>query len=386
VGKRVAFAAWALSSGVFVLGACASLVGYDDLRLVGGAPDTTVEAEVTAPADIGDSEGATDAAPVLAHPPGRPLGEAKPSGKGQTLWFAVRRYWLGSQNAARVPSDDAWRAFGFDIDHRCTSLEDSTLNIRSCLRVAGAKASALTDGDGCRDNNFGQHVVAMVKVAAPDFETKLESNVLAGQATLLLALDDVDEGADDPYVPARLYTTNATLTAPSWDETDERVIASNSVVGDALTAPITSFPLGYLVGDTWVSGEPASFFTLIPVAEKPAPLPLQGGVVTVRLGADRKGGTLGMLAGGVRLVDLEPLLAPIAIGAGLCPGTPFYTSAVASVKTFADLVAGAKWLQDEAVTCNMLSIGVGLDVVRVAPATKVEPPPPPRGDKCGDAG
>ncbi len=367
----------------FVLGACATLIGYDDLTVkaqldTGLVVDSASEAATDTRAD-------GDAGEPVARPPDRPTGDPKPSLKGKEFWFAVKRFHLGSQNSAGVIVDDAWREWGHDVDHVCTSIEDSITNINTCRRVAGAKTNSLRDGMGCRDNNFGQHVIGLAKIASPDFEARLVDGTLSGNSTLMIKLEDVDDGPDDPYVPAKMYAATNT-TAPKWDGTDERSVSSDSLIDGTIERPLTSFPRGYLVGNVWVSGEPSSFTIPIPVADAPAPMKLEGAIVTFKVGADRKAGIGGVISGGINLSNLESIIKPIAISSGLCPGSAFYESTLKTVKQYPDLVSGAPKMQSESVECNAMSIGLGFDAARILPVTKVEPPPKPPPGKCGDAG
>lgn len=372
--------------GPFVLAACATLVGYDELTVAGGDGSPVTDSRTEAATDGVVTDGG-DGGLVASQPPGRPTGDPKPSPTGKTLWFAVKRFRLGSQNAAGVVIDGAWREWGYDIDRVCTSTDDSIKNIGTCRRVAGAKQESLQDGNNCRDNNFGQHVIALARVASDGFEARLVDGTLGGNATLIIKLEDVDEGADDPYVPAKLYSAaDLKGVAPKWDGTDVRTVTSDSLIDGTLDKPLTEFPRGYLVGNVWVSGEPGKFTIPVPVADNPALMRLEGGVTTFKLAPDRKSASGGVISGALPLGDIEAVLKPIAISAGLCPGSAFYESTLKTVKQYPDLVSGAPNMQDQSVECNAMSVGLGFDIAPIQPVVKVDPPPTPAPGKCGDAG
>ncbi len=65
-----------------------------------------------------------------------------------------------------------------------------------------------------------------------------------------------------------------------------------------------------------------------------------------------------------------------------CPGNPIFVSLLKTLQQFPDLVADAPNLQDEKVTCDALSIGVGYEVVAIQPVTSVVAPPPPPTNPC----
>lgn len=377
----------AVLAAPFVLAACATLIGYDELTVQAGA-DTGVSSD--GKVDVA-ADGATDggdSGPPASRPPARPPGDPKPSPTGKTLWFAVKRFYLGSQNAAGVVIDGAWKEWGYDLDKVCTSVDDSIKNVGTCRRVAGAKQESLQDGLLCRDNNFGQHVVALAKVASDGFEGRLVEGTLAGNATMILRIDDVDDGADDAYAPAKVYSALdlGKGSPPKWDGSDVRTVNADSVKAGSLDTPVTEFPRGYISGNVWVSGEPSSFTILVPVADTPARMKLEGATVSFKLAADRKSGTGGVIAGALPLTDIESVLKPIAISAGLCPGSAFYESTLKTIKQYPDLVSGKPDLQDETVECNAMSVGLGFLVSPIQPVTKVEVAPPLDGGTCGDAG
>ncbi|MGZ3454809.1 MAG: hypothetical protein ACXVEF_34725 [Polyangiales bacterium] len=365
---------------------CAQLLSYDDYQAKTADIDSGI-----APGDS-SSEVATDSDVPTgpARPPERPTGDKKPSGTGKTLWLAVKHYHLGEQNLDNTYAPDAFRYWGFDLDHVCTSLEDAKANIGTCRRNADAPQDVLLDGDRCRDNNFGQHVVPLIHAYSADFEARLDEGILAGNNTWILRIDDLDPGADDPYAPAKLYRATSTKgkSVPKWDGSDVRSILADSLVdGVDLDKPVNDFVGGYVKGNVWVSGEPSKVALVTPVTGDLAiRMVLDGMIMTFEIDAAHTTGGRGMVGGGIPFASFEDFVRPVAAGAGFCPGSPLYDGLLKNVQRMPDLVAGAPNLQDTSKDCDALSIGIGFDLAPVQPVTEIVPPTPPTPTKCDDAG
>lgn len=366
--------------------ACAQVLSYDEYTARPADAGPSGDSAVT------DSSGdgvVVDAAAGPARPPTRPEGlPATPSGKGRTLWVAVKRIYIGSMTSLGVSSDDAWREWGYDLDHVCTSLEDSKTNIGTCRRHPEAKQDFLEDGDLCRDNNFGHHVVALLNVSSDGFEKRVNEGILEGNTTWLFRISDVDDGANDGYAPAKLYRAQGVKMAGfKWDGTDVRKVLTDSVVGGDLEKPFGDFPKGYIKDDVWVSGEPALHQLGLPGSGSlSVALTLDSAVLTMQLAPDHKSGTRGLVVGAIPVGSIENLLRPLASESGFCPGTALYSSLLRTVQRFPDVSIGAPNLLDTTKECDGISIGLGFDVANVQPATELVPPDPPGKDLCADAG
>ncbi|MBI2393064.1 MAG: hypothetical protein HYV09_26000 [Deltaproteobacteria bacterium] len=365
------------------LASCAQILSYDDYQArPASRPDTGTD---TAVADVAD---AADTGPAPARLPTRPAGEAKPSGTGRTLWFGVKRMYLGSQTSLGVDSADAWKEWGYDLDKICTSEADSVRNVGTCRRHPEAQQDWLADGNGCRDNNWGRHVIALIKLSSEGFEKRVNDGLLEGSNTWLLRLDDVDDTADDPYTPGKFYrASEAAKGAVRWDGSDVREIVSDTVIDGSIEKPRADFPKGYIRNHLWVSGDPELRSLLLPVSSSLyVPLKLDSTIITLELNPDHKSARRAVLAGALPVSSIDDLLRPIASGAGFCPGTPLYQSLYRSVVRFPDVVIGAPNLQDTTLECDGISLGLGLDVGTIQPVTKVVAPPATPPDPCGDAG
>ncbi len=362
------------------LAACVQVLAYDDYRARSDASDAGHDAAIDANTTV------TDAAPVSAHAPERPPGPRTASGKGSKLWLGAKRMYLGTTNSLGVTSPDGWRDWGFDLDSVCTSLADSQKNIGTCRRHPEANQDVLVDGEMCRDNNFGRHVVALLKVSNDAFEQRINDGILEGNNTWIMRIDDLDDTADDAYAPAYFYrAAERNDGTVHWDGNDVRKVSGDSVVDRDLDKAVIAFPTGYVRDHVWVSGDPSGTRVILPFSAE-LNIPLQGMIVTIQLEPDHKNGKRAALAGAIPMSAIEKVLGPTAEAAGFCPGTPLYDSLLRNISRFPDLVMGAPNLQDVNSDCDGMSLGIGFDTQSIQPVVEIVDAPAPEPSKCGDAG
>lgn len=357
-------------------GGCAQILGYDGLSAresdasADTAADTAADVLVT---DVADTADGPSTGPDV--PPLRPTGlPAQPSGKGKTLSFAVKRLYLGTQTHLGELNDKAWREWGYDVDGVCTDANASRQSIGTCKRVDTSTADVLEDGERCRDNNFGARIMGLVSSFNPNVETSTTSSILNGSGTIGIVIDDVDDGVDDGFAPAMVYSLDALpkSATPAWDGTDVRIVTADSVKNLDIKQALVSFPKGYVRGNVWVSGEGSSFSLPFGLGGTALVLPLQGGQFTVPLdAAHEKSPAPSIVVGAIALSDLEAAMKPVAASAGLCPGNPLYDGLITKMLTFPDVVVGAPKLQDTTKTCDGLSVGLGFDLAPIQPLTQI---------------
>jgi hypothetical protein len=382
------------------IASCAQLLDYDGLKARGttdaaSTDATSFDAQTTEVAvgdgasDVVDAPEVVEAGPTPLHPPTRPTGlPMTPSGKGKTLYLAVRQYRFGSLNVGGAPDPTAWQTIGWDIDGRCTDLAASKAQTNTCKRVPMASVDVLVDGQGCRDNNFGSQLIPALEPYEPNFESKANNALETGGYTIGLVIEDLDDGADDGYAPASIFLLDGMdPNMPKWDGTDIRIAAPEALDAGDITKPKITFPGGYVSGNVWVSGERADQSLYLVPSGTLLVLPIQQLVLTLPLDvAHTASGNTVTVSGGIPGSGIDGIIGPYAESVGVCPGTSIYNNIRSTFTQLADLVSGAPNLQDDTQQCNVVSAGIGFVMAPIAPITLVGSPLKPTTNKCADAG
>jgi len=335
---------------------------------------------------------ADDAGPTgPAVPPGRPAGAPTPTG-ARSLWLGVKHFHFAHSNDA-LKKPGAWEDWGWDIDGLCTGPTgpDQT---GSCQRSPKVTPDQISDGKRCRDNNFGAQIVPQLSIYNNQFENDTNNALLEGGPSWLFVLEDLGEGADDPYVPAKLYLATAMpdKTRPAWDGTDVRQVLPRSVTDSSIKQAVITFPKGYVRDHVWVSGDPARFDFALPLGAtgELQPMPIHSGLIAFQLNpahTNAVDGT-GQVAGALPLSGIEDFLKPFLLTqTSFCPGTPQYTNLMKNASTYADVYLEAAKLQDPAKACDGISFGIGINLAPIAEPTGVGTEKPPATGGCTtDAG
>ncbi len=321
-----------------------------------------------------ESSGEVPVTPVGVRPPPRP----SVASSGTTKWFAFDAFKLGLTNVATGASKpDAWKDYGYDLDGRTTTPDFSATSKDSCKRRSGSPTKVLADGNLGRDNNFGQHVMAVMKSLVSDIEDRLNADIRSGKTTLLLRLDNV--GADDNgKVPGALYLAATLGSKPTFTTADKWPIDVASI--DASKEAKAQFPNGYMAGGVWVSGDFGTTTApiYVPLAGVPTMLTLESAVISVRV----KDGSSGTIAGAQETGAVKTAITPLLRTLGVCPGNATYDQVVETLTQSADLVSGAPSLQDTSKECNTLSVAFGFTMKETtAPDNRTSGPPAPL-DPC----
>lgn len=294
-----------------------------------------------------------------------PASSSTREGSGPARWFSIRAFALGlddMRTGARSPG--AWACYGFDLDGVTTSgtsnSSDSSTSsaASSCKRASNAAASALRDGAGGIDNNFGHYVAPFLGA----FDSCLTTPTVADAGYALVLRIDGDPSQDGANVRGALY-----LGRPRFVLAGE----AKSFVEPTPIEPVVTFAEGYVSGGVWVSGAPSSAILELPLAiglrtlpvesdrsTCPTPhelrLPLTSMQLTVR--AD---GTNGVLAGILPMTRLRSSLKTWLGSNGYCSGTNLADTILRTVSTSADVLTDATARLDPHAYCDAISIGLG---------------------------
>lgn len=294
----------------------------------------------------------------LARPPARPERVAS---TGDVRWFVIDSFDLGAT--------DGWKRFGYDLDGRATSVEDSRNGVGACVRKPGAPNTVLADGDKGIDNNVGRYIVSTFKSLMPELETETNARIARGRYTVVLRLENV--GPDDNgHVPGALWLVGE-REAPSFTPDEKWPVAAKTMW------PLQIFPSGYMRGGVWVSTDStdARASVPVPVLGDALVFPLRRAVVSVRV-ADGKSG---VIAGAIRTSDLTATLAPSLVRRGICPGNATHEQFLRTFGDSADLR-----LDGGAGECDAVSAGIGFTMKPIAGLEGItgEPPPPQPHELC----
>lgn len=321
--------AWlACAAALATVAACHTIAGVEDKQLDPALGEAGADAGPEASAETGtDAQDApsdvttevSDAGEdvnTVARPPLRPVGDASPSDAGRTLTLAVRRYFIGTVDPDTDDNDlDAWRRLGFDYDGECTTKQQSEDDLsNTCKRPTGADdLTILEDGQKCRDNLGGHMLSQALAILDQSFEKKAHNGTWnCTKPTMVLQIDDLDEGPDDPYAPGRLY-----VIAPRdpsqpmlWDGNDVLLIDSDTVLNGSVGEPKYTAPRGFVRNHVWMNDDFRGPPTVMPmmVLSRVVPVPTETATIAVQLEEDHGEARGAMFSAVIDTLLLEPFL------------------------------------------------------------------------------
>lgn len=289
--------------------------------------------------------------------------------------FALSKVYIDRDRATGAPSADAWKKYGFDLDGLTTDASSTN----HCQPVAGADVARVkTDGDNGIDNAFGASIAPIIasfdQPNQPGW-VQLWNTSLQLDPDLVLRFPTQEA----PSYPAQVYAT-APLCKDSPARTPKLFpIDSATVDGNDVDKPKATPITGTLSGDVWTSDVIASLAIVIPVAGGPIPMRLQHVRMSMKLSADRKSFTDGMIGG---IANTEELVGALRQYKGFInplacvPGV--FDQYEAKIRQASDVLDDGT--QDPQRTCNGITVGIGFDMVRVAIGSVDTPPA--KGDPC----
>jgi hypothetical protein len=288
--------------------------------------------------------------------------------------YAVRTVFLGETNRASVPTKDAWKTYGENIDG-INSVK--AMASGECKLLAGADSAKREDGIGGIDNSFGRTVLGFILGLVPTPSKTSNDLIETGGRTMMLNLLPAAGGR-----PASVgfLSASASSTPPVWNGTDVRGVSSGSVgsgPADALSISMTPAMNGSLVVSGVASG---TFYLELPLQGVAWRIPIRNARMTMDVGTDGVRGTTGNLAG---IAPTEELVAEIVKVAGqistqLCGGSTLDTIKQ-TIRQASDILVDGT--QDPSRDCNGISVGIGFEAVKVTVAG-VQPDPAPAPDPC----
>lgn len=307
------------------------------------------------------------------------------------LTFAARRFRFGKHNPDGTKNPDAWRRIGFDLDGQNTTAEtlaSGSPGKRHCLRAKeDAPLSVFEDGEEGRDNVFGSKIAPLLgslASSAQGLENDISEDITLGSSpTLLVVLDDVNDGPDDPYVTASVYAAAAVPGQPTrnWDGNDVFQVTPASILANSISSPRSIYVSGYLRGNTYVSGSlhaaGSSPPIYLPIAADTELLVFNVSSSTLVIELDEEH-ALVKRATLSAVITPDNLEAPMTqlIDRYLCASEvvqKFAYQQLATLRELPDLFLEGASFQDGSGTrpCDALSMAIELDLVPILPLTTV---------------
>jgi len=354
---------------------------------------TAIVGFVFAPGCGSSDDGGGSVTPGGGGPSRKPPARSTATATGKTQWFAINALKLGLTTKDGKSDPAAWKDYGYDLDSRNTTAEDSKNSTNSCKRKSGSSTKMLMDGNEGIDNNFGQHVMSVIKSLKSDAEDAVTNAVKDGSFTLLLKVDNFST-SDSSKAPGFVYVANDfndKKSAPTFGESETgwKIVDGSLVDGKTIGNPKLQFPDAYISNGYWVSGDfgKGTIELAISLSGADIKLPIDSGIITFKV-ADGSDGTI---AGAMNTDKLKEALTPVAKRFGICPGNATYDQVVDTLTQSADLVSAAPNLQDTTKECNAISIALGFTVKKVGDHStapiKVSTTDPGKDDCVeGDAG
>jgi hypothetical protein len=273
--------------------------------------------------------------------------DGAPAGDGSGYVLAMDSMYLGENG-------NDWKNIGYNLDGRISDGTDITL----CKPYGGVNPKTVhTDGNGGIDNAFGGNLLGIITTLVMAPSAEMTAEIAAGRHTLIWDLANL--GLQPSYLGIDAYMNfGAPLGAPpAFDGSD-----AWPVLTEFLTNPsdpkstLFHFPSSYVTDHVWVSGV-GSFHMQLPLSEMPLTLPVERGVITMRLAPDRLSATNGIIAG---VLPVEPFLDEIAKMAGTFDPSFCEGSTVENIKDqmrqAADMMVSGD--HDPSKVCDGISIGI----------------------------
>jgi hypothetical protein len=318
--------------------------------------------------------------------------------------YAIKQLFLGDSDRTGIQSQDAWEAYGQDLDGLVTNA--SSTNV--CTLAAGATKQVQVDGNAGIDNSWGANVLPMFFSLDASFSMQTNEAIGAGMFTSMFFVFGFDDSSGNTTTATHLrgwsfvggdymtfgsggFPTFSLSTAwpinpASLDCPDSGCAGLNPIEWAKVRFPVASQSMG-----TFTSGPPVDY---------PFSLPMSGGSLSVTIhGAfvtfDPNGPgsvTNGTVAGVMLTSELVAAVNALAggIDSSLCNGSALQTID-AEVEQASDIVYDASnqaVSNTSGVSCNAVSIGLGFNASEIALPTSadIEPPVPPSPNACGDGG
>jgi hypothetical protein len=366
--------------------------------LGGCGVDRAPEASSDAGADGGASVLGDGGGSCSLEPPPRPTGFASQPTRGSHD-YAISQLFLGDTDRAENPSPDAWRSFGYDLDHKLTTLSSTDV----CTLTAGAGSQVQVDGDCGTDNSWGANVMPLIlqldstatmpvsgwdpvgwteMMYVTGFDDSMGNTTSAvGLTGVLLGGALWPDGPPYPWGPSTVWPV-----AP--DGVNGCTAAGGCPAGvDPVTSARARLPSAFQAEGTFVGGTDVDLTLTLAIGGQQLTISVAGAVVTFDPGGPGSV-TNGTLAGVISTQQFIAELQQLAgdISTSLCAGSAFSSIATQIQQTSDIVYDGATISNPPGQPCNAISIGLGFNATEIAAPSVIAPGTPQPPDRCTDGG
>ena len=284
--------------------------------------------------------------------------------------FAVSRVFLGETDRAGVPTKDAWKQYGENLDGLVTTKTSTDV----CKRVAGADSAKQEDGLNGIDNAFGRTVLGFLLGLVPTPSKTATDAIAAGNRTILFNLL--------PGPPRFGMLGAEALGSPAtFLPTEVRSAVASTVNGGPDSPLSVSSTPSVASGGVISSGEASAVFWVeIPISGANLRIPVHHARVRMTVLPGSTEATNGTIAGVVPTEELVTEIAKVAgrISTQLCGGSTLDTIKQ-TIRQASDILADGT--QDPNKACDAISIGLGF-VAKQVTAKGIGAQLPPAPDPC----
>jgi hypothetical protein len=292
--------------------------------------------------------------------------------------FAVNQLFLGETNRAGVPTKDAWKDYGYNIDGLTTTKTDTNV----CTRQGGADPAKQEDGNGGIDNAFGRTVLGFILGLVPTPSKTINDSIQGGSFTVLLEVTGL---TDDPAQTNTGLSGRLLVGGAYSDDTTKKPTFAPDDNWPFRASPIIPITGAYVNKGTFVNGAGGATVELaLFIQGVQLSLSINRAAITFDHTApnDIKNGTIsGVINTEALVMGIEKVAGRISTQ--LCGGSTLDTIKQ-TIRQASDILSDGT--NKAGVNCDAISIGIGFTGKKIGDLTKtaVDKAPPP--DPCAADG
>jgi hypothetical protein len=337
-----------------------------------------------------DSGSSTGSSGPSNQPPAKPSAPAATLGTYRT--FALNQLFLGGTNRMGAPGADAWKSYGYDLDHKTTTSKSTDV----CSQAAGAMKSAQTDGTNGTDNSFGENILPIITSVQATAEADINKSLKEGSFTVML---DIQGLTDDPaqsntglsgqilaggnYDPKTMMAPAFDLTT-DWPVTPELLTDGKTI--DHGSKVQLSADTTYIAGGVFVS-QASKISLSLAVGGDTLTLDINQAIITFTHSSAHLA-DIGTIAG---VIDTEQLISGLQKIAGrletsLCNDSAAFEQIAQEIRQASDIMTDGS--NAAGAACTGISVGLGFTAAEIKHPDTVAPAATAGSDPCNmtDAG